>query len=137
MQMTEDQGSLTAFLAVLATGLFVLVGLVVDGDRALAAKREAIDVAEQAARVGADQLSVDGLRSGQFVIDPVKAESEVTSYLGAVGVQGSVTVSGNAVVVHVTGDAPTMVLGMIGIRDIQVTATASATNVHGVSREDQ
>jgi len=134
--MTDDRGSLTAFLAVLATGLFVLVGLVVDGDRALAAKREAIDVAEQAARAGADQLSVDDLRAGEFVIDPIRATSEVNSYLDAAGVQGSVSVSGNSVVVQVVGDSPTTVLGMIGIGDIHVSATASATNVHGVSRED-
>lgn len=135
--MRDDQGSLTAFLAVLAVGLFVLIGLVVDGGQAIVAKRTALDVAEQAARVGADQLSVDDLRAGRFAVDPVAAASAVTGYLDAAGATGSVSVSGDSVTVHVVGDAPTAILGIIGIDDIGVSATASATDVHGVTQEDQ
>ena len=136
MNETSERGSLTAFLAVLALGLFVLVGLVVDGGRALVARRQAVDVAEQAARVGADQLSVDALRSGQFVVDPASAASAVTNYLEATGATGTVSVTGNSVTVHIVHNTPTTVLGMIGIGDIPVSATAAATNLHGVTRGD-
>ncbi|HLX89307.1 MAG TPA: pilus assembly protein TadG-related protein [Acidimicrobiales bacterium] len=135
--MTDQRGSLTAFLAVLATGLFVVVGLVVDGGRAIAAKREAADVAEQAARVGADQLSIDDLRAGRFVVDPQAASNAVAGYLSVARMTGHSSVSGDSVTVHVSDNSTTAVLGIIGIRVIPVSATASATNLHGVTKEDQ
>lgn len=134
--MSEEQGSLTAFLAVLAVGLFALVGLVVDGGRAVVAKREAIDVAEQAARVGADQLSVDALRGGNVVVDAAAASTAVARYLRAAGEQGTATVTGDGVTVQVSSSSSTVILGIVGISAIPVSASASATNVHGVTGAD-
>lgn len=133
----DDNGSLTVFLAVLATGLLALVGLVVDGGRAIVAKRQAIDIAEQAARVGADQLSVDALRSGQFVIDQAAARSSVERYLAAAGATGTASVSGGIVTVHVAADPTTVVLGIVGINDVPVSGTAQAGDVHGVTGPDR
>ena len=96
-----EHGSIAAFLALLGTALFVLVGLVVDGGRVLAARRDAIDVAEQAARLGADQLSVDGLRSGRYELDPSAATSAVNGELRAYGLSGDVTISEDSVTVRV------------------------------------
>lgn len=135
--MTDDRGSLTAFVAVLATGLFVLVGLVVDGGRAVTAKRQAVDVAEQAARVGADQLSIDALRAGSIVVDPARATSAVTQYLATAGESGTLAVTGDSVTVRISGNTPTTILGMIGIGIIPFSATASATDLHGVTVPDR
>lgn len=136
-QATHEHGSLSAFLAVLAVGLLVLVGLVVDGGRALVAKRRAVDVAQQAARVGADQLSVDALRAGRFSVDPAQALATIDRYLSAAGARGSASFTGDTVTVHVAGAASTAVLGMVGIKEISVTATAVATDVHGVTAADR
>ncbi|HVA08060.1 MAG TPA: pilus assembly protein TadG-related protein [Acidimicrobiales bacterium] len=135
--MTDEGGSLSAFLAVLAVALFVLVGLVLDGGRILSAKRTAMDVAEQAARTGADQLSLDALRAGQFVVDPSAASTAVARYLAAAGQSGTVEISGSTVVVHVETTVHTVVLGIVGINKISVASSATATNVHGVTQEDQ
>ncbi len=135
--MTDERGSLTAFVAVLAVGLFVLVGLVVDGGRAVVAKRKAIDVAEQAARVGADQLSLDALRTGTVAIDPRSALGAVAAYLSVAGEGGSISVAGDNVTVRVSDSVPTTILGIVGIRRIPVSATASAANVHGVTEQDR
>ncbi|HZU79435.1 MAG TPA: TadE family protein [Acidimicrobiales bacterium] len=132
----NERGSLTAFVAVLGAALFVLVGLVVDGGRAIDAHRQAMDAAREAARVGADQLSVDGLRSGEVTVDPAAAVAAVTGYLTAAGEQGSVQVDGDTIVVHVDASVPTAILGMIGIDHLSVSASASATNLHGVTRQD-
>jgi Flp pilus assembly protein TadG len=134
--MSDERGSLTAFVAVLSVGLFVLAGLVVDGGRAVVAKRQAIDVAQQAARVGADQLSVDALRSGSIVIDPAAASAAVERYLSVADEQGTVSVRGTTVTVRIVGSAPTTILGIVGISRIGVSASASATNVHGVTEQD-
>jgi Flp pilus assembly protein TadG len=132
----SDQGSFTAFVAVLAVALFALLGLVIDGGRAVAAESAATGEAEQAARVGADQISIEAIRSGTVAIDPIAATSAANAYLRSVGSPGVVTVTGQTVNVHITSSEPTVILGIIGVEQIGVSASASATNVHGVTRED-
>lgn len=127
---------MTAFLALLSVALFVLVGLVVDGGRALVARRQAFDVAGQAARVGADQLSVDGLRTGTFVVDPTVATNAVEDDLRGAGATGTVVVVGDSVTVTVRTVMATTILGIVGLRTISVSGTATATDLHGVTRSD-
>jgi len=131
-----EVGSLTVFVAVLALTLFALIGLVVDGGRAVAAQSAATGEAEQAARLGADQISVAALRSGTIAIDPSAAVKAASAFLRTAGTAGVVTVAGETVRVHVQSSEPTVVLGIIGVGQIGVSATASATNVHGVTRAD-
>lgn len=127
---------MSVFTVVLAVALFALVGLVVDVGRAIAARCAAIDQAEQAARAGADQLSVSAIRSGQISLDPAAAIAAADSYLGALGDSGSTRVTGDVVTVTIEGSEPTVMLGIVGIRQISISAVASATDVHGVSEPD-
>ena len=60
MRCGDDNGSFTVFIAVLALALFSLIGLVIDGGRAVAAQTTATGEAEQAARLGADRISGSG-----------------------------------------------------------------------------
>jgi Flp pilus assembly protein TadG len=131
-----DVGSLTVFVAVLALALFALIGLVVDGGRAVAAQSAVTGEAEQAARVGADQISVQAIRSGTVAIDPLAAAKAASAYLQAAGTSGVVTISGQNVRVHIQSSEPTVILGIVGVVQIGLSATASATNVHGVTRAD-
>lgn len=132
----SEEGSFTVFVAVLALALFALVGLVIDGGRAVAAQSAAAGQAEQAARLGAAQISVQALRSGTVAIDPADATRAADSYLQAVGTTGVVTIAGQTVTVHIDSSEPTVILGIIGVERIAITAAASATNVHGVTRQD-
>jgi Flp pilus assembly protein TadG len=132
----RELGSLTVFVAVLALALFALVGLVVDGGRAVAAQSASTGVAEQAARFGADQISVEAMRSGAVAINPLAATTAAAAYLRSAGARGVVTVTGQRVNVHIESSEPTVILGIIGIAQLEVSATASATNVHGVTRGD-
>jgi hypothetical protein len=132
----REVGSLTAFLAVFCVALFVLIGLVVDAGRAISIRSTAMVEAQQAARAGAGQLSVSGLRSGQIEVDPVGAVRAVNGYLAAVDQSGTTSVVGQTVTVHIATYEPTVILGIVGIDRINVSVTASATNVHGVSQED-
>jgi Flp pilus assembly protein TadG len=59
-----DSGTITVFVALLAVALFALAGLVLDGGRAVSAQQAAQDEADQAARSGAQALSVNALRTG-------------------------------------------------------------------------
>lgn len=135
-QVQRDDGSFTVFVAVLALALFALIGLVVDGGRAVAAQSAAAGVSEQAARVGADQISVQSIRSGLIAIDPSAASRAAYAYLRSVGMVGTVTISGQFVRVQIESSEPTVILGIIGVREIGISASSSATDVHGVTRED-
>ena len=52
----RERGSMALVLAILTVGMLAMAGLVIDGGAALAARGRAADVAQQAARAGADAL---------------------------------------------------------------------------------
>ena len=60
----DERGASTMFVVLFAVALLAVAGLVIDGGYALGAKREAMNSAEQAARVGADALDQGSLRDG-------------------------------------------------------------------------
>ncbi len=134
--VSNEAGSLTAFVAVLCLSLFVLIGLVVDAGRAIAVRSAATTDAQEAARAGAGQLSVSGLRSGKVAIDPAGAIRVADRYLAAIGQTGTASVTGQTVTVQIVTQVPTVALGIIGIDRIGVSVSASAINVHGVTEAE-
>ncbi|UBU14609.1 TadE/TadG family type IV pilus assembly protein [Nonomuraea gerenzanensis] len=58
-----ERGSMSVFTVLFSVVVFLLAGLLVDGGSAINARLRAADVAEQAARAGADELDVDHLRA--------------------------------------------------------------------------
>src|SRR5450755_3943975 len=65
-----EQGQITVFVVVIMVALLAVAGLVYDGGRALAAKTTAIDIAQEAARAGAQQVNLASFRaSGQVMLD--------------------------------------------------------------------
>ena len=128
----DERGSIALFFAVLFPALLVLVGLVADGGTALAAKAKASSDARQAARAGADALSPAALElRGAPVIDQHQAFSAAQAALGAEDVQGTVSVAGRTVTVHVTHSTPSVLLGAVGVHVLTVSATESATTKEG------
>ncbi len=120
-------------VAVLMVSILAMIGLVVDGGRALVARRVAMDDAAEAARSGADALSIYALRSGSVQLDPAGAVESAQRFLSQAGATGTVTIVGQTVIVQVTAKEPTVLLGLVGVHNISVSATSSATNVHGVT----
>lgn len=116
--------------------LFALAGLVLDGGRAVSAQQAAQDEADQAARSGAEALSVNALRAGAVELDPQAAVANAVAYTVAAGHPGTATVVGNAVEVSIHYRVPTDILGMVGIDSLPVSATARAVDVHGVTGEE-
>jgi Flp pilus assembly protein TadG len=119
-----EQGTVTIFMAVLALGLLFAAGLALDGGRKLGALSEARDLADNAARVGAQQIDRDAWRlTGVPNIDPGAASAEANAYLAATGHQGAVSVAGDTVTVTVTITIPAAIL----FGSMTVSATESAT----------
>ncbi len=133
----DERGQVTAFVVVFALALLVLAGLVLDGGYVLAARRQATNEAEGAARAGAATLAVDTYRgTGPVRLDPARAEAAARAYLRQTGHAGDVAVSGDRVVVVVRFDQPLQILGVAGLGSQSVTGRAEARAVRGVGRAE-
>ncbi|WTW93451.1 hypothetical protein OG216_08715 [Streptomycetaceae bacterium NBC_01309] len=128
---------MTAFVAVLAAGLLLVAGLVFDGGAALAAKTRALDQAQEAARAGAQELSLAWVRGGAGpLLDPARAHAAAQASLAAAGATGTVSVAGDEVTVTVTRTTRTQLLHLAGVGEIRVSATATARAEPGVTAPD-
>jgi Flp pilus assembly protein TadG len=134
-QISRDEaGVLSAYVAVLAVALLVIVGMAVDTGRAIAAQRLAADEAEQAARSGAGRLSLQALREGKFALDIPSAVRAAEKYTIISGHPGTATAASGIVSVRVVVVVPTTILGIVGVQSITVSATSSASDVRGITR---
>lgn len=120
----RDRGVVTAFVLGLAMCFMVTAGMAVDGGRIVAARVEAADHAENAARVGAQQVTL--LRLGWRLLDPVRAKRAAEEYLSVHGISGQVTVGLRTVSVTVTLTQQTTLLRLVGIGSRTVSATRTA-----------
>lgn len=128
-----EAGQVTAIWAVLALSLFLLGGLVHDGGQILTARREADNLARQAARAGAQALDENSVRAGAAVLDPVGAETSVRTYLDRRHLAPAAVVVGTSeVTVTVAMTQPTPLLSLVGIGSRTVSATATARSARGV-----
>jgi Flp pilus assembly protein TadG len=133
----RDAGQVTAFTVVIVAAVLGVAGLVIDGGYALAARQEAANVAEQAARIGADQLAPESLRAGPVRLDQVAARAAARDYLARVGHTGTVTTDGTTVTVEVTVSRRTAVLGSVGVDALTVTGRSSARSIDGIRVEER
>lgn len=132
----DDRGVVTVFVVGITVALLVMSGLVVDGGYALAARREAANVAEAAARAGAQVLDESQLRGGTGApLDRSGAIRAAQDYLDDGGYVGTVVTAGNVVVVEVTLEQPVYLLGLAGVGPMTITGTGRARPVRGITAE--
>ena len=133
-RLRDEEGMVTAFVVIFTFALLLLAGLVIDGGLTLAARVQAIDEAQAAARAGAQAINLPLFRStGQVVLDPSQARQAAESYLAATGHTGTVAVNGEQVTVTVTISQPTQILSLAGIDHLTVTGTGTATAEQGAN----
>ena len=129
-----EEGMVTAFVVIFAFALILVAGLVVDGGLTLAARIQAIDEAQAAARTGAQQINLALFRSdGQVVLDPTRATQAAHAYLSATGHSGTVVVDGDQVQVAVRITQPMQILDLAGIGQLTVVGHGAATAEEGVT----
>ena len=121
-----DDGSVSAFVLLLMPALLSVLGLVVDGSRALTARQRATNHAEQAARAGAAALTETDLRAGRLRPDPVAARRAALAYLRRIGDTGTVAVHGDTVTVTVRATSPTTLLRRVGFTSFPVVGAGTA-----------
>ncbi|MBL8932807.1 MAG: hypothetical protein JNL54_22015 [Kineosporiaceae bacterium] len=132
----DDAGSVALYLALFMVALMVMAGLVIDGGAAIAARARAADLAEQAARAGADALvpaSLRGMSPAELRVDPAAARAEADRVLSLGGATGEVTIAGLDVSVTAHVPRQAAVLSALGLDDLTGTASATATVLHGTT----
>lgn len=128
MNHRPERGSITAFVAVVASALVLVAGMAYDGGQVIAAHNAARNDASRAARAGAQQIDLDHLRAtNEPRLDPAAANTAAVEYLHRVGATGTATVSGASVTVTVIRTQPMLILPG-GDRAITVSETATAVD---------
>ncbi len=122
---------MSLFTVVVAFGLLLMVGLVVDGGGRLQAAQLADDTAREAARqAGQAVLAGPAVRGEGSQIDLAAARVTAEAYLVAAGVDGTVSsVGGTRVVVETSVTYTPVFLSLIGLGPQTVTGRAEARPV--------
>ena len=124
--LSDERGSITGFVAVVAFALVMVAGMAYDGGQVIHAHNAARNDAEQAARAGAQQIDITHLRqTSEPRLDPAEAQAAALDYLTQVGATGTASVAGADITVTVTRSQPLHILPGQD-RTITVTETASA-----------
>jgi hypothetical protein len=117
----------------MAAALILMIGLVLDGGLALAARERALGQAQEAARAGAQAINLAIYRqNGDLVLNPGQAEADADAYLAGIGATGTAAATGGRVTVTVTIVQPMQILDAAGLHAVTVHATASAVPVRGI-----
>jgi len=107
--------------------IIVLGATLVETGNQMRTSFHATDIAQQAARAGADQLDLAALRAdGTVRINPDAARAAALAYLRRVDQTGTVTATPAGVSVSVTITRARVLLPLIGVRTLTVTSTAHA-----------
>jgi Flp pilus assembly protein TadG len=110
-------------------GLLALAALVIDGGLLFAERRDLQGLADGAARAGAMAVDEDVLReTGALRLDPAAAQAAAERYLGTTGVDGTVQIDADtlSVTVDLQAGRRTLMMGLLGVRTVDVAAHAVA-----------
>ena len=119
-----EDGVVSAFVVGLMMTFIVCAAFGVDGGRLVATRLELADHAENAARIGAQEIT--DLRSGRPKIDQNLAQRSSTTYLVDQDLNYSVSVSSNSVTVTAIREVEMTLLKLFGVHNhiISVSRTA-------------
>jgi hypothetical protein len=137
-RLRGSRGTANALIIVTFTGVMLLAaGLAHDGSRVLAARREAVDVADQAARAGVQAVDLGAARAGRVDVDAASAVAEADRFVQAAGYQGSAAWTGDRLRVTVTIPVDLPLLSAAGMSSTTVTGEGSARIVRGISEAER
>ena len=130
----DDAGQVTPFAVLMIVALLAVAGLVLDAGLALSEKVRALDIAQAAARAGAQELDLYKYRTTNVAeLDPARAAAAARAWLSSAGAQGEANATTTTVTVTVRRTSNTQLLQLVGVRTLHVSASATATAVQGVT----
>jgi hypothetical protein len=120
-----DRGFVTAWTVALAVACWALVGLALDGGRALRERSEAFGAASSAARAGAQQIDERAAVLGDLQLDEQAARQAALEYVSDRGFGGgSVEIDGLVVTVTIDDSTDLAILQMSVNYNVSATARA-------------
>ena len=128
MMNVRNRGSLSALVVCLVMATMSLAGLAYDGGRVVSTYMEMSDAAQNAARLGGQQIV--GIREGNPRIDEDLATSAMRAYLVTHGLTGIFDIQGTRTTVTVSTKISMRILGIIGVgeRTIRVNRTVDVVD---------
>lgn len=128
----RDAGVISVTMLLIGVTVLLMAAALVGGGVVFAARAHGYDVAQQAARAGAEQLDLAAYRTtGALRLDPTAAATAARQYLTAAHATGTVTVTAARVTVTATSRQATPMLASLARPSITVTATATASPTTG------
>ncbi len=125
----KSRGSLSAVVICIAFACMSLAGLAFDGGRVVSSYMAMSDAAQNAARLGGQQLV--GIREGNPHIDKDSAISAMHTYLAARVLTGTFDIQGTRATVEISQKIPMRILGFIGIGDRTIRVKRTSDVVDG------
>lgn len=137
----RDRGTATLFIVGVALAFLVFTGLVVDGGLFLASKRDAANVAEEAARAGVQMIDEQRLRADGTVVVAPNAEAtalaKIPSSIGSADVTSrSAACAGTTCTVTISVRRSSTLLQLAGKSHFSDTVTGTARIARGVDQEE-
>jgi hypothetical protein len=131
-RLRGDAGTISVTMLFIGMIVILFVAALTGGGALFAARSSGYDLAQSAARSGAQQIDTATYRStGQLRLDPAKAAQAAKQFLTAAGATGTVQVTTATITVTATSQQATPMLAMFGHPTVTVTSTASATPATG------
>lgn len=125
-----DGGFATVFTAMTGAAVIVCAGLIVAAGVVFGAQERGYDIAQSAARAGAQELDLTALRlDGTVRLDPDRATARARRFLAQSGATGTATATTASITVTATTRQRTPMLSPVGVPEVTVTATGTATPV--------
>ena len=136
---SSQRGQAIVWTAVMLPLFLAIVGLAVDGGLIFAGRRELQNVADSAARAGAQQIDIRAYRESRgrsVVLDQAAAQRVAVEYATGQGtaIDVRVDVEPREVRVQVSQNMSTSFTRVVGIDQVRLTAAATAEIRHGIER---
>lgn len=141
LMCATHSGQAIIWTAVMLPLFLAVVGLATDGGIVFSARRELQNIADSAARAGAQQIDVRVYRESRgrsVVLDEQSAGQVAADYAAGHGPSRDVLVDvePRRVQVRVSSDVPTSFLRLVGIGTVQISAVTNAEVRHGIERSE-
>ena len=127
-------GQVLLWVALMLPLFLAITGLAIDGGELFAARRQAQNVADAAARAGAQQIDVPHYRTtSEVILDRAMARYVARQYAASLGdPEATIFITDQSVTVTVRRAVPLTFLQLVGLSSISIDARAVAEPVYGI-----